>query len=334
MSRNQVWWILVNGLLSLAYFIVIGAFELSEVTSAILLIIGLGWTTSIVLFLQGQHLEMKLSQIKNSARWKWQKDLASEVKTHFQPMVRTLRNRNDVVLAARELIVNGGSTPFFHTARVVFLGAAANQTLQARKEDLRQELSEDSERTPTQIYQGAVEEVMSEQVPIFRVLSLLSPEEFKTRSKEKKEQYISWLRNQIVQLKKNRNYVIFKNPRAPKWGAAGAAIYTELGFLQFTSASGHALFLKNARIARNVIQSVMDDLRHAKRDNKRAYVSTENNKFTISEQEADYGEKAPIKELSEQEARYGEKVPIEKLKEYLEEIEGPEERSGKIATKV
>src|SRR5580765_4292874 len=130
---------------------------------------------------------------------KWHLALAKLVDANYRPMVRLLHTPDEVSLAARNLITDKNNDPIFLNGKVVFLGAAANQSDRSKRESSVR--SEDSERTPTQVYQGAVEEAMSKLSPIYRVVSLLTREEFSKRSLAKQQQYISWLGNQIAQLK-------------------------------------------------------------------------------------------------------------------------------------
>lgn len=209
----------------------------------------------------------------------WYKEISSVIDTHYRPLVRILNNFDEVSLAARDLIVDSNSSAIFLNSSIIFLGAAANQSDKSRKDSLL--ISEDSERTPAQVYQGAVEEIMSNFVPVFRVISLLTEDEFTSRSLAKKRQYLSWLRNQISQLRRNKNYVLLNNSRAPKWGASGAAIFTSSGYLQFSSVGGRALFIKDEWLSRHLVASVMIELGSAKQENKSAYTQMDKEEFFL-----------------------------------------------------
>lgn len=225
----------------------------------------------------------------------WQNVVAELVQTKFRPMVRTLKSVDEVSLAARELIVDTGNIPIFLQGRIIFLGAAANQSDKSRRDSLA--ISEDSERTPAQIYQGAVEEVMSNYSTIYRVISLLTDEEFASRSLNKKRQYISWLRNQISQLKRNKNYILFDNRRAPKWGASGAAIFTNNGYLQFTTVGGQALFVKDEWLSRHLVAAIMGELTGASMENKHAYTQMEVEEYSLYSDDERFGTNIPAERL-------------------------------------
>jgi hypothetical protein len=227
----------------------------------------------------------------------WYRALSAIVETSYRPMVRLLESPDEVSLAARDLISDKANAPIFLNGKVVFLGAAANQSDRSRRESLV--ISEDSERTPAQVYQGAVEEAMSKLHPIYRIISLLTPEEFSSRSLEKRRQYISWISNQIAQLKRNKNYILLDNRRAPKWGAAGAAIFSSRGYFQFTSASGRALFVRDEWLSRHMMRAIMANLGAAKKENKFAYTQMEREEINLYSTDGQFGQSLSASDLDE-----------------------------------
>lgn len=226
----------------------------------------------------------------------WYQALTQIVADNYRPMVRLLQSPDDVSLAARALITDQDNVPVFLNGKVVFLGAAANQSDRSKRESSVS--SEDSERTPTQIYQGAVEEAMSKLSPIYRIVSLLTPEEFSKRSLEKRRQYVSWIGNQISQLKRNANYVLLDNKRAPKWGSAGAAILSSSGYLQFTRAGGNALFVKDRWLSRHMMSAIMVDLSETKTGNKQAYTQMESDEIALYSSDSQFGRSLSADDLS------------------------------------
>jgi len=259
----------------------------------------LGWSAFVVLLNQGERAIEQIEYEGLLARWRWQSGLAIEIEGFFQPLVRVLAQNKDIAFASRQLILKSRTQAVLMSAKVVFVGAAARQTKKSKREELEEEMTEDKERTPSQIYQGAIEEMMSNQTPVYRVLSLLSKDEFGSRSIEKQNQYIAWIRAQVAQLKRNRNYVIFDNPRAPKWGAAGAGIYTEYGFLQFSNESGEALFVRHERVARGVIHAIAKELTEALTANKKAYTSLSEVDYASDGLSASFGAYMPVGKLEE-----------------------------------
>lgn len=226
----------------------------------------------------------------------WYRTLAMAIDANYRPMVRLLHSRDEVSLAARDLIIEKRNTPIFLNGRIIFLGAAANQSDRSRRESLV--ISEDSERTPTQVYQGAVEEAMSKLSPIYRVVSLLTLDEFSKRSLAKKRQYLSWITNQITQLKRNKNYILLDNKRAPKWGSSGAAIFSSVGYLQFTSAGGRALFVRDEWLSRHMMATIMADLSEAQAGNKAAYTQMEKEEISLYSNENQFGDSRSADDLS------------------------------------
>lgn len=230
------------------------------------------------------------------SRGEWYRALAVIVDANYRPMVRLLQSRDEVSLAARDLITDKKNTSIFLNGKVIFLGAAANQSDRSRREALV--ISEDSERTPAQVYQGAVEEAMSKLSPIYRVVSLLSLKEFSERSLEKKRQYLSWIVNQIAQLKRNKNYILLDNKRAPKWGASGAAIFSSSGYLQFTSAGGRALFVRDEWLSRRMMAAIMANLSEARAGNKAAYTQMEKEEIALYSNDNQFGDSRSADDLN------------------------------------
>jgi hypothetical protein len=227
---------------------------------------------------------------------RWYKNVGELIETIYRPLIRNLSTVDEVSLAARELITESKSKSVFMSGKIVFLGAAANQSDKSRRDSLA--ISEDSERTPAQVYQGAVEEVMSNLSPVYRVISLLTLDEYRSRSLSKRRQYNSWLRNQISQLKRNKNYILFDNKRAPKWGASGASIFTSSGFLHFTSAGGDALFVKDERLSSQLISSVMSEIGRTSQSSKRAFTQMENDEYSVYSGRHQFGQNIPAEELN------------------------------------
>lgn len=253
------------------------------------------WFCLVFLAYKRNSFERWCNVFQLKAVGSWYAKLASVIDTSYRPMVRTLESIDEVSLAARDLIIGSQAASLFLNGKIIFLGAAANQSDRSRRDSLS--ISEDSERTPAQVYQGAVEEVMSKLNPVYRVVSLLEDDEFATRSLTKKRQYLSWLRNQVSQLKRNKNYVLFDNKRAPKWGASGAAIFTSSGYLQFTSAGGNALFVKDEWLSRHLVAAVMTELGGAKLENKSAYTQMENEEFSLYSDHGEFGQNIPAEAL-------------------------------------
>ncbi len=227
---------------------------------------------------------------------RWYRTLSVIVDTNYRPMVRLLHSPDEVSLAARDLITARENIPIFLNGKVIFLGAAANQSDRSRRESLV--ISEDSERTPAQVYQGAVEEAMSKSSPIYRIVSLLTLEEFSERSLTKKRQYISWIGNQIAQLKRNPNYILLDNRRAPKWGSSGAAILSSSGYLQFTGAGGRALFVRDEWLSRHMMTAIMTNLNGARIENKAAYTQMEKEEISLYSNDNQFGDSRSADDLS------------------------------------
>jgi hypothetical protein len=242
--------------------------------------------------------------------WNWYHALAKTVVDNYRPMVRLLESSDEVSLAARSLITDPDNVPIFLNGKVVFLGAAANQSDRSKRESSVR--SEDSERSPVQIYQGAVEEAMSKLSPIYRIVSLLTPEEFSKRSLDKRRQYISWMGNQISQLKRNPNYVLLDNKRAPKWGTAGAAILSSSGYLQFTRAGGNALFVRDRWLSRHMMSAIMVDLTETKVDNKQAYTQMDSDEIALYSSDNEFGRSLSADDLSKLVEKLGERSSAEK----------------------
>lgn len=226
----------------------------------------------------------------------WYRRLSIIVDIYYRPMVRLLHSHDEVSLAARDLITDKRNTSIFLNGKVIFLGAAANQSDRSRRESLV--ISEDSERTPAQVYQGAVEEAMSKLSPIYRIVSLLTLEDFSKRSLAKKRQYLSWIANQTAQLKRNKNYILLDNKRAPKWGASGAAIFSSIGYLQFTSAGGRALFVRDEWLSRHMMATIMANLSEAKAENKAAYTQMEKEEISLYSNDNQFGDSRSADDLS------------------------------------
>lgn len=282
-----------------AVFYILFRFPESTNLKVIVASLSIFWCAVLITLIAAQKLSELLGELELDAKWAWQNVLSSEISENFQPLVRVLSNYSEVSLAARNLIVSKGRRPVFLNARVVFLGAAGNQSEKSRRDAMAVELSEDTERTPAQVYQGAVEELMSSQTPVFRIVGLLSEDEFRSRSREKRAQYLSWLRHQVGQLKKNHNYVIFDNRRAPLWGASGASIFSSDGFLQQTGVSGDALFLKDAWVSRKLMQAVMRELRGARPENKLAFSQAEDTELRETTEIGLVGEKMSVMSLED-----------------------------------
>lgn len=254
------------------------------------------WLTVVYFTYLGLFFEQWCESTKRSYLTTWYEQTASLVTIYYRPLVRLLRGHDQVALASRELIIESEKDPIFLNGLVIFLGAASNQSDKSQRDSLAN-FSEENERTPAQVYQGAIEELMGHSVPVIRVISLLTSNEFDERSIEKKKQYLSWLRNQIAQLKRNRNYVIYENKRAPKWGSSSASIFTSKGFLQFTSSIGDALLVKDAWISRHLIESVMLELAKANPSNKTAYTQMEAVEFFSVSAGNPFGQNLPAVEL-------------------------------------
>lgn len=218
----------------------------------------------------------------------WHRKSAKLIESTYRPLVRMLRTYDEVALASRELIVKGGGKPIYLDSRLIFLGAASNQSDKSHRQP--EALIEDGGRTPAQVYQGAVDELMSNFTPVYRVISLLTETEFAQRSIEKRRQYVSWLRNQIAQLKKNKNYILYDNKRAPKWGSSGASIFTSDGYLHFTSSTGGALLVKDEWISRQLVYSIMSELEKTGPTNKQAFTQMKKEEFFSSLKDDQFGE--------------------------------------------
>ncbi len=179
--------LVLTAILSMLFFMIAVA-STSEQQSKVLLIVELCFVTSIIIGIQQRYLRKRLLHMKNVALWEWQKQLSDTVEKHFQPMIQMIQTRDDIALAARELLIKRSARAILPSANIVFLGAASNQTPEEKQEQRRQEMIEDSERTPSQIYHGVIQELMSNSVPILRLVGLLTKNEYDARSTEKKKQ--------------------------------------------------------------------------------------------------------------------------------------------------
>ncbi len=91
-------------------------------------------------------------------------------------------------------------------------------------------------------YYSALEAACNEKMQIRRYIRLLSPSEISTRNRSYQTLYLRWLNNQLHQLRRNHNYLLFDCTRAPAWGAGIARIITSTGVAELFD-NGKAMIL-------------------------------------------------------------------------------------------
>ena len=155
--------------------------------------------------------------------------------------------------------------------RLIFLGAASLQTPTVGLEERKFSRSE-VEEAPDQVYHGALEEIASKSLRVGRFTGLLGIEEFRNRSLGVRNRYLSWLKSQLGQMKRNPNYILVDCQRAPKWGALGAMIVCLDQFIQFSHPTGAALSIRDRRLVLAIVRSSIIDIQQSKQTNLKAYV--------------------------------------------------------------
>ena len=110
---------------------------------------------------------------------------------------------------------------------------------------------------------------------------------------------MNWLKIQIVQLRKNKNYIFIDNKRAPKWGTPGAGIFSSRGFMQFSTGYGTAIFIEDGHLSAQVVNTIISDIVGAKAKNKSAYTTMEEDDFSFDKIHKNFGELKSIDELED-----------------------------------
>ena len=197
------------------------------------------------------------------------KEIVSQKK---RPMVELEWTASKVALAAADLIRGSVKSRQLGGYNLLFFGAAGLQTV---KDADYVPVGED-ELSPGQIYHGALEEVASKSLPIGRFVSLLTHEEYVSRSPEVRETYVQWLDAQKAQMKRNPNFVLLDSKRAPKWGATGASVLTSECMIQFSHANGAAVILYDDRLVSDFILKTIGSINNSLSANLRVYVKSSN----------------------------------------------------------
>lgn len=167
----------------------------------------------------------------------------------WQPYVRAISGRDAVCVAAAQTIKRAHSEPDYGERYIIFQGAASLSTSSKREEEWGVLEPDEDTITPYQLYSGALDDAVSDNLRMRRYIRLPTAEELSGRSSFLARDYLDWHMKEFYRLKRDENYVITDALRAPEWRSGVSTILTRRAILFVVGKGEAALLVQDDRIA-------------------------------------------------------------------------------------
>ncbi len=127
-------------------------------------------------------------------------------------------------------------------------------------------------------YEAAAQKAKRELIPWRRYVSLLTNNDegqaFKSRTSEKRQEYINWLKHQSKLIAEDPQYTLIVTPRAPEWGTSSTTLLTNGALMEIKADGNAAIVIKGEGVSRNLRRALRDEIQGTKPENI-SYINTD-----------------------------------------------------------
>jgi hypothetical protein len=187
--------------------------------------------------------EMKLA---SSESWT---TLTNWIKTNLSPTIISLKDNNDVLNAASDMINTTLEEPTQENKFVVYVGSG---------DLLRDPPPSDEGDSPSTTYQSAIARLKNDEVKTTRYISLLDVSDYRRRIRKTQSAYKAWISKQIGLLEGNPRYTFYDSPRAPKWGSSRSSIFTKRALLDVVGNGITGMLVRGDQVAQELLKGSRD----------------------------------------------------------------------------
>lgn len=194
--------------------------------------------------LTGKNLE----EMKLVSKESWT-TLTEWIKTHLSPTIISLKDNNDVLKAASEMIEVALREDAETNKFVVYVGSG---------DLLRDPPPTDDRESAVTSYQSAIARLRNQGVQTTRYISLLDSADYQRRVQRTKSAYKHWIAKQIALLEGNPRYTFYDSPRAPKWGSSRSSIFTKQALLDVVGTGLSGVLVRGEQVAQELLRGSQD----------------------------------------------------------------------------
>lgn len=193
----------------------------------------------------------ELRSLLQSATDTIRNDINTVLDKALRPRTLVLEN-TDKVLTATADVIHGAITESSRHQFTIFVGAPSFPP------ELESGQQEDEFRTtPFTDYMSSLVRLHMNGIKTTLYISLLTKEDFSKKPPATKDKYLKWLQQQIKQLERNPNYVLFDCPSAPAWGDNRSSILSYTAFLDIIGEASSCILIKDEEAARIIKENFL-----------------------------------------------------------------------------
>lgn len=189
-----------------------------------------------------------LDDMKLASKESWL-SLTDWIKTHLSPTIISLKDNEDVLKAASEMIDVALKETTEANKFVIYVGSG---------DLLRDPPQSDDRDSPVTTYQSAIARLRNEGVQTTRYISLLDVADYQRRIPKTQSAYKAWIAKQIGLLEGNPRYIFYDSPRAPKWGSSRSSIFTKRALLDVVGNGLTGVLVRGDQVAQELLRGSQD----------------------------------------------------------------------------